>query len=68
MRDSLIEYPIGQEQKLGLNLNEVMPEKKVLISKGGWFITKPNRQSWLGFLIALLFCVLCLAAFQSILH
>lgn len=63
-----INTPIGQEQKLGLKLNEVMPEKKVLISKGGWFITKPNRQSWLGFLIALLFCVLCVAAFQSILH
>ena len=48
-----IYVPIGQEEKLDQPLLEVVPENRRLFTKGGLFIVKPSRQSWVGFLVTL---------------
>ena len=55
-----IHTPIGQEEKLSLPLDEAVPVQDRLVTAGGLFILKPSRQSWLGFLLALGICLLCL--------
>jgi len=54
-----IYVPIGQEAKLDLPLDEAVPVSQRWITAGGLFIPKPTRQTWLGFLITLGICVLC---------
>ena len=51
-----IYVPVGQEEKLGLSLDEVVPPAKRLLTAGGLFIVKPSRQSWVGFFVAAAFC------------
>ncbi|VGO17796.1 Osmoregulated proline transporter OpuE [Pontiella desulfatans] len=45
--------PIGQEHKLGLSLDEAVPESERLCTAAGLFILKPSRQTWGGFLFFL---------------
>jgi Na+/proline symporter len=52
--------PIGQEERLELPLDEAVPPEKRLLTAGGLFIVKPTRQSWLGFLITLVICLMLL--------
>jgi solute:Na+ symporter, SSS family len=54
-----IYVPIGQEEKLDLPLDEAVPVSQRWITAGGLFVPKPTRQTWLGFLITLGICVLC---------
>ena len=54
-----IHTPIGQEHKLELPLDEAVPESKRLLDSAGFFIVKPTRQDWGGFLLFLAACVVC---------
>jgi len=49
--------PIGQEDRLALPLDEAVPPSARLTTTGGLFLVKPSRQSWLGFLVALVICL-----------
>jgi len=49
--------PIGQEDRLQLPLDEVVPPEKRLLTAGGLFIVKPTRESWVGFLVTLVICL-----------
>ena len=62
-----IYVPIGQEDKLALPLDEVVPESKRWFTAGGLFIVKPSRQSWVGFLITLGICLACVLVMLAIL-
>jgi len=44
--------PIGEEEKLELSLEEAIPPEQRLLDAGGFFLVKPSRQTWGGFLIA----------------
>ena len=54
--------PIGQEDRLALPLDEVVPPSARLLTAGGLFLVKPSRQSWLGFLVALAICLVLVGA------
>jgi solute:Na+ symporter, SSS family len=62
-----IYVPIGQEEKLDLPLDEAVPVSQRWITAGGLFIPKPTRQTWLGFLITLGICVLCVVVMLMLL-
>ncbi len=51
--------PIGEEDKLNLPFDEAVPPHKRWLTKGDLLIMKPSRQSWIGFLVALAICLLC---------
>ena len=59
--------PIGQEDKLGLPLDQAVPPEKRLLTCGGLFIVKPSRQSWVGFLLTLAICLACVGAMWALL-
>jgi len=63
-----IYVPIGQEEKLDLSLDEVVPQAKRWLSAGGLFIVKPSRQSWVGFLVTLGICLVCILVMLAILN
>ena len=46
-----IYVPIGQEHKLALPLDQAVPADRRWCTRGGLFLVKPSRQSWVGFLI-----------------
>jgi len=48
--------PIGQEAKLDLPFDEVLPPNRRLLTAGGLFLMKPDRQSWTGFLVVVAIC------------
>ena len=52
-----IYVPIGQEAKLGLPLDQAVPPSQRWLTAGGLFIVKPDRQSWVGFLLVLAICL-----------
>jgi hypothetical protein len=62
-----IYVPIGQEAKLDLPLDEAVPPSQRWLTAGGLFVVKPSRQSWLGFLVTLAICVLCVIVMQILL-
>ncbi len=62
-----IYVPIGQEAKLDLPLDEAIPASQRWITAGGLFIVKPTRQTWVGFLVTLGICVLCVVVMQALL-
>jgi Na+/proline symporter len=55
-----IYVPIGQEHKLDLTLDQIVPSNQRWLTAGGLFIVKPSRQSWIGFLVALGICLGCI--------
>ncbi|HUT34597.1 MAG TPA: hypothetical protein VNE39_14005 [Planctomycetota bacterium] len=48
--------PIGQEAKLDLPFDEVLPPNRRLLTAGGLFLMKPSRQSWTGFVLVVAIC------------
>jgi len=62
-----IYVPIGQEDKLELPLEEVVPQSSRWLTAGGLFIVKPSRQSWVGFLVTLVICLACVVVMLAIL-
>ena len=62
-----IYVPIGQEEKLELPLDEVVPQSRRWLTAGGLFIVKPSRQSWVGFVITLGICLACILVMLAIL-
>lgn len=62
-----IYVPIGQEARLALPLDEAVPPSQRWLTAGGLFVVKPSRQSWLGFLVTLAICVLCVIVMQALL-
>ena len=62
-----IYVPIGQEEKLDLPLDQVVPKSQRLCTAGGLFLVKPSRQSWVGFLVTLAVCVACVLAMLALL-
>ncbi len=63
-----IYVPVGQEQKLGLPLDEAVPPNRRWLTWGGLFLVKPSRQSWLGFLAILGICAACVAVMLALLE
>ena len=59
--------PIGEEDRLTLSLDEVVPPECRMITWGGLFIVKPNRQTWVGFAVYLGLCIACVALFAAFL-
>ena len=62
-----IHTPIGQEDKLSLPLDEVVPPENRWLTAGGLFIVKPSRQSWVGFLVTLAICTACVLTMVALL-
>jgi len=62
-----IHTPIGQEDKLNLPLDEVVPPDRRLLTAGGLFIVKPSTQSWVGFLVTLAICIGCVVTMVTLL-
>jgi Na+/proline symporter len=62
-----IYVPIGQEEKLELSLDEAVPQSRRWLTAGGLFIVKPSRQSWVGFLVTLGICLVCVVVMLAIL-
>jgi hypothetical protein len=54
-----IHTPIGEEHKLELPLDEAVPKAQRLLDTGGFFVVKPTRQDWVGFVVFLGACVAC---------
>ncbi len=63
-----IYVPIGQEHKLDLTLDEVVPPSKRWLTAGGLFIVKPSSQSAKGFWITLAICLACVGAMWALLN
>ncbi len=63
-----IYVPIGQEAKLGMSLDEAVPVSQRVLTAGGLFIVRPSRQTWLGFLVTLGICVLCVLVMLALLR
>ena len=59
--------PIGQEDRLSLGLEEIVPADRRLITCGGLFIVKPTRQTWVGFVLYTVLSVACIFALMLIL-
>lgn len=59
--------PIGQEDRLGLPLDQAVPHSRRLLTAGGLFIVKPSRQSWVGFLVFLGLCAACVLGMLALL-
>lgn len=62
-----IHTPIGHEDRLLLPLQEAIPKQNRLVDCCGLLILKPSRESWLGFLIAVLIVILLIAGTQLLL-
>jgi len=62
-----IYVPIGQDERLELPLDEVVPASNRLTTAGGLFVVKPSRQSWVGFVVATVICLACVLAMLAIL-
>ena len=62
-----IYVPIGQEEKLGLPLEEAVPQSSRWYTAGGLFIVKPSRQSVVGFVLTLVICLACVVVMLAIL-
>ncbi len=60
--------PIGEEDRLALTLEEVVPMDRRLITFGGLFIVKPTRQTWIGFAVYTALCIACVVLFALILR
>lgn len=60
--------PIGQEDRLHLPLDQVVPPAQRWITWGGLWIVKPSRQSWVGFLVFLGLCVACVLTMLALLR
>ncbi|MCK4291627.1 MAG: sodium:solute symporter family protein [Planctomycetes bacterium] len=63
-----IYVPIGQDARLELPLDEVVPESKRWLTAGGLFVVKPSRQSWVGFVVTLGICLACVLVMLAILR
>ncbi len=63
-----IYVPIGEEAKLERSLDEVVPAAQRWITAGGLFVPKPTRQTWLGFVITMGICVLCVVVMLALLR
>ncbi len=59
--------PIGQEERLTLELDEVVPPECRLVTWGGLFIVKPTCQTWVGFAAYMGLCITCVAVFAVLL-
>ncbi len=59
--------PVGQDHKLSQSLDEAVPKSEQLITRGGLFIVKPSRESWVGFLVLLGLCVACVVVMLALL-
>ncbi len=59
--------PIGEEHRLTLPLDDVVPVERRLITFGGLFIVKPTRQTWVGFTVYMALCIACVVIFALIL-
>ena len=59
--------PIGQEERLELGLDEVVPPECRLVTWGGLFIVKPTRQTWVGFTVYMVLCIACVLLFAALL-
>jgi len=62
-----IYVPIGQDDRLGLPLDEAVPASSRLTTAGGLFLVKPSRQSWVGLAVALALCVACVLVMLALL-
>jgi len=62
-----IYVPVGQEQKLSLSLDEVVPANRRWLTWGGLFIVKPSRESWIGFVVTLGICLAAVLFMYAIL-
>ncbi|MBE3069471.1 MAG: hypothetical protein IMZ66_04455, partial [Planctomycetes bacterium] len=51
-----IYVPIGQEARLALPLEEVVPPARRWLTAGGLFIVKPSTESWVGFVVTAAIC------------
>jgi Na+/proline symporter len=49
--------PIGQEDKLDLPLDQIVPSEQRWLTWGGLFLVKPSRQSWIGLVVTLGICL-----------
>jgi Na+/proline symporter len=63
-----IYVPIGQEDKLELSLDEVVPPSRRLLTTGGLFIVKPSRVSAVGFAVTLGICIACVLVMWGLLR
>jgi len=59
--------PIGQDEKLDLLLSEAVPASNRLVTTGGLFVVRPSRESWVGFVVALVLCLACVLVMLAIL-
>ncbi|MHC4740444.1 MAG: sodium:solute symporter family protein [Planctomycetota bacterium] len=62
-----IYVPVGQDERLELSLDEAVPPSSRLTTAGGLFVVKPSRQSWVGFVLALVLCVACVLGMLALL-
>jgi len=53
--------PIGQEDRLDLPFDKAVPHDQRMVTAGGLFLAKPTRQTWLGFLVTLVICLILVA-------
>jgi len=53
--------PIGQEDRLDLPFDEAVPPHRRLTTAAGLFLAKPSRQTWVGFLVTLVICLILVA-------
>ena len=60
--------PIGQEDRLVQTLDETVPEAERWCTWGGLFIVKPSRESWVGFMVYLGLCVVCVLVMLALLR
>jgi len=63
-----IYVPVGQENRLALPLADVVPLQERLLTRGGLFIVKPSRQSWVGFTVTFAICLAALGFMYVILR
>jgi len=63
-----IYVPIGQDENLESPLDEAVPQSKRWLTRGGLFIVKPSRQSWVGFVVTLGICLACVLVMLAILQ
>ncbi|MEA3365215.1 MAG: sodium:solute symporter family protein [Candidatus Hydrogenedentes bacterium] len=59
--------PIGHEEMLERDLDQVVPPANRIITFGGLFIVKPTRQTWVGFSLFLAMCIACVLILMVIL-
>ena len=62
-----IHVPVGNEADLELSLDEAVPVQRRWCTAGGLFIVKPSRESWVGFLVTLAACLVCVGVMAGLL-